>query len=278
MERETSSGHFALDTSVRLRGPQPIDELQVSASQAAAVIANARLYCNEQRAKADLEALVETSPVGVVVFDAKTGQPTRFSRESRRIVERLRMPDRPTEQLLEVMACRRAAGREVSLSELPLAEQFGDRETVRAEEMVLSVPDGRSVRTLVNSTPIRSAAGTVESVVVTMQDLAPFDEIALVSLCGTSALPFPISGLGLATVSAVYSWSSPSLMSRFRMAPPRWCTAGRRGLGEDRRQVRLPSLELLDHRRGRAHESVLLVATRPSRGFRCTSVRRCRRP
>ncbi len=39
------------------------------------------------------------------------------------------------------------------------------------------VPDGRSVRTLVNSTPIRAAGGAVESVVVTMQDLAPFDEI-----------------------------------------------------------------------------------------------------
>ena len=43
--------------------------------------------------------------------------------------------------------------------------------------MVLSVPDGRSVRTLVNATPIRSAGGAVESVVVTMQDLAPLDEI-----------------------------------------------------------------------------------------------------
>ena len=76
-----------------------------------------------------------------------------------------------------MVACRRADDREVSLTEFPLAEQFGNGETVRAEEMVLSVPDGRSVRTLVNSTPIRSAAGTVESVVVTLQDLAPFDEI-----------------------------------------------------------------------------------------------------
>ncbi len=147
------------------------------ASQAAAAIANARTHRNEQRARADLEALVETSPVGVVVFDAQTGQPTRFNREARRIGEGLRMPGRPPEQLLEVIACRRADGREVSLSEFPLAKQFGNGETVRAEEVVLSVPDGRSVRTLINSTPIRSAGGTVESVVVTMQDLAPLDEI-----------------------------------------------------------------------------------------------------
>ncbi len=37
------------------------------ASQAAAAIANAHTHGSEQRARADLEALVETSPVGVVV-------------------------------------------------------------------------------------------------------------------------------------------------------------------------------------------------------------------
>ena len=45
------------------------------ASQAAVAIANARTYRSEQHARADLEALVETSPVGVVVFDAKSGRP-----------------------------------------------------------------------------------------------------------------------------------------------------------------------------------------------------------
>ena len=45
------------------------------ASQAAAAVADARAYRREQRARADLEALVDTSPVGVAVFDARTGQP-----------------------------------------------------------------------------------------------------------------------------------------------------------------------------------------------------------
>ena len=42
-------------------------------SQVALVIANARRHREEQRARADLETLVDTSPVGVVVFDAPTG-------------------------------------------------------------------------------------------------------------------------------------------------------------------------------------------------------------
>ena len=43
--------------------------------------------------------------------------------------------------------------------------------------LVLSVPDGRSVSMLVNATPIRGEDGAVASVVVTMQDLAPLEEL-----------------------------------------------------------------------------------------------------
>ena len=57
------------------------------------------------------------------------------------------------------MICRRGDGRETRLDELPLADEFRNAETVRAEEIELSVPDGRSVTPLVNATPIRSADG-----------------------------------------------------------------------------------------------------------------------
>ena len=49
------------------------DTLVLFASQAALAIANARRQREEQRTRADLETLVDTSPVGVVVFDAATG-------------------------------------------------------------------------------------------------------------------------------------------------------------------------------------------------------------
>ncbi|MCY4598514.1 MAG: response regulator, partial [Acidobacteria bacterium] len=93
------------------------------------------------------------------------------------IVERLRIPERPLEDLLDVVTCRRGDGRELTLAEFPLARQLSSAETVRAEEITLSVPDGRSVTTLVNATPIRSADGAVESMVVAMQDLAPLEEL-----------------------------------------------------------------------------------------------------
>ena len=72
---------------------------------------------------------------------------------------------------------KRADGREIALDQLPLSQALTHAESVRAEEMVLSVPDGRSVTTLVNCTPIHSETGEVLSVVVTMQDLAPIQEL-----------------------------------------------------------------------------------------------------
>ena len=147
------------------------------ASQAAAAIANARTYRDEQRTRADLEALVETSPVGVAVFDARTGNPVSFNRESRRIVEGLRTPGHPAEQLLEVLTIRFSDGREVTLAEFPVKQLVDDATTVRGEEVVLSVPDGRSTTILINATPIHSANGATESMVVTMQDLSPIEEL-----------------------------------------------------------------------------------------------------
>ena len=151
--------------------------LVLLASQAAAAIAHARAHRAEQRARADLEALIETSPVGVAVLETKTGRPVSFNREARRIVESLRDGKRPVEELLDVLTCRFADGNELRLGDLPLAAVLGGATTMRVEETLLSVPDGRSVRTLINVTPIRAEDGEVVSVVVTMQDLAPFEEL-----------------------------------------------------------------------------------------------------
>ncbi len=152
------------------------ETLVMFASQAALVIANAGTHREEQRARADLEALVNTSPVGVVVFDATTGMPVSVNREALRLVEKLRDEGQGAEDLLEVVTCVRGDGREVSLRELPLAELFRTGETVRAEEIQLRVPDGRSVSVLLNATPIHSEEGQLASFVVTLQDLTPLEE------------------------------------------------------------------------------------------------------
>ena len=154
------------------------ETLVMFASQVALVVANARRHRDERRAKTGLETLIETSPMGVVVFDAKEGVPVSFNREATRIVGGLINHDQTTEQLTEVLTVRRADGSEFSLAEFPLAEVLSNStETVRAEEIVLAVPGGRSISVLINATPIRSEGDGVESVVLTMQDMTPLEEL-----------------------------------------------------------------------------------------------------
>ena len=153
------------------------ETLAMFASHAAMAIANARRHREEQRARAYLETLVDTSPVGVVVFNGGTGVPVSLNREARRLVDGLTNPGQTAEQLLGVLTFRRADGREISLREFPLAEALSTGETVRAEEIVIGVPDGRSVSVLLNATAIRSEEGQVESVVVTLQDMTALEEL-----------------------------------------------------------------------------------------------------
>ena len=76
-----------------------------------------------------------------------------------------------------MLTFRRADGGGISLREFPLAEALSTGETVRAEEIVIGVLDGRSVSVLLNATPIRSEEGQVESVVVTLQDMTALEEL-----------------------------------------------------------------------------------------------------
>ncbi len=153
------------------------ETLVTFASQAGMIISNARRYREEQRARNDLETLIETSPVGVVVLDAMTGTPISLNREAVRIVEALRERDQPPEQILDVLTFVRGDGREVSLKEFSVVESLSRGETIRAEEITFKVPDGRSVTTLLNATPIRSEVGEITSFVVTLQDMTDLQEL-----------------------------------------------------------------------------------------------------
>ena len=151
--------------------------LVVLASQAALAIANARRYREEQETRAYLETLIHNSPIGVAVFNAKTGELVSYNRETARMFEGLRTPGQPLEHLLRVMTIRRADGREYTLKEVPVGGKLKDGETERAEEIVYSVPDGRSLTALVNGTPIRSEDGDIISFVFTLQDMEPLKEM-----------------------------------------------------------------------------------------------------
>ena len=61
--------------------------------------------------------------------------------------------------------------------EFPTERAIRNGETVRAEEVVIHLPDGQKVTTVVSVAPIFSEGGEVESVVATMQDMTPLEEL-----------------------------------------------------------------------------------------------------
>lgn len=178
-EGERHVGHIYL--AMEPGGPDFTQEdeetLQIFAAQAAMAITNARVYGEEQREKANLEVLVNTSPVGVLVFDAKTRGVVRFNREALRIVTGARGTALAFDELLRTVSYRRMDGGAIAPQELPLERAATSGESVRAEEVVFRLPDGTETSTLVNATPIWSEDGEVVSVVVTVQDITPLEEL-----------------------------------------------------------------------------------------------------
>ena len=146
-------------------------------SQAALVIANARRPPGRAAGQGRAGNPDRHLARGRRGLRRQDGSAVSFNREAVRIIQNLRTPDSAPEQILEALTVRRADGREVSLAEFPFAQLLSAGETVRAEEIVMRTPDGRSVTALVNATPIRSEDGEVESFVVTLQDMTAQEEL-----------------------------------------------------------------------------------------------------
>ena len=153
------------------------ETLEMFAAQVGAAITNARRYGDEQRAKADQAALVNTSPVGVLVVDAKTRELVQFNEEARRIAGGLGGEDRSFDHVLSLFTFRRIDGREIPPAEMPVERALRTGETVRAEEITIQRQDGQTVTTVVNATPIHSEDGDIVSVVSTVQDITPLEEL-----------------------------------------------------------------------------------------------------
>ena len=157
--------------------PEDEETLVMFASQAAPLLVNARRFRDEQRTRADLEALIDTSPVGVVVLDANTGVPLSINRETGRIVKGLGITASTLKETLDMLSIRLMDGSELHLREFPLAYAMHMSEPVRAEEIVMQGPGGRSVKVLLNGTPLLSDTGEVETYLATLQDLTPLEEL-----------------------------------------------------------------------------------------------------
>ena len=153
------------------------DVLAVFAAQAALVVSNAQSCRRERQARRDLEALMVTAPMAVVVIDARTGTLRSANPEARRIMSDLGTPIDALAELASGGVYRRADGSEISPREFPLQAALATVETVRGEKMALEFPNGRRMDAVVNATPVVGADGEVDAMVVTALDMAPLAEM-----------------------------------------------------------------------------------------------------
>ena len=145
--------------------------------QSATAISNANRYENERRSRADLEALLDISPIAVAVFDAKTGQMVSYNPEFKRLAGDQLTMDTEWEEALPLWSFRHADGREIPISELPMNRVFLFGETVRAEDIVVYLPDGRTIPTLVSAAPIYSEQGDLIAGMVAVQDMTSMADL-----------------------------------------------------------------------------------------------------
>ncbi len=153
------------------------DLVVMFASQAALVITNARRYREEQRARTDMETLIDTSPVGVLVFNARSGELASYNREIMRMAGELEPRTGTIKEVLETAVVRRANGTEVPVAEIPLQGLMSAGERIRVEEIAIETPNGGSLTVLMNATPIRAGDGSVDTFVITLQDMSPLEEL-----------------------------------------------------------------------------------------------------
>ena len=161
------------------------ETLVMFASQAAIAIGNALRHEEEQQARTALEterrrlvALVESSPVGVMVVDAATRTFAWVNQEAERILGMSPEPGSTLVDYHQVAIYRRTDGKRYEDHERPLARALDRGEVVRAEEILVDLPrPGRKVTTLVNATPIYSDEGEIVSAIAVVQDMSPLEEM-----------------------------------------------------------------------------------------------------
>ena len=153
------------------------DMAAMFAAQAASIISNSRRYEEAHRAKVDLETLMDLSPVSVSVFDTRVGEITYMNRECRRLLGLLGIPDEEMENVYESLRFTRTDGREIPFLELPGTRSLQTGEVVKADEIVVHLPNGNSVTTLVNCAPLFSESGEIVSVMSVVQDMTPLEEL-----------------------------------------------------------------------------------------------------
>ena len=151
--------------------------LSIFGRHASVAIANAQRHWDLGQTQIDFDSLMSSSPIGIVIFDARTLEVKLVNEETRRIVGGSLGVGPGLDDLLTVLTFRRFDGSEIPVAELPPIQVLTDGSAVFAQEVVIHLPDGRTIPTLVNAKPIYDHNGEISQVCATLQDMTPVEEV-----------------------------------------------------------------------------------------------------
>ncbi len=84
------------------------------------------------------------------------------------------LPEEVLDNVFDLLTFTSSDGREIAFVDLPGTRALQTGETVRAEEVVVHLPNGNSMTTLINCAPLFSESGEIVSVMSVMQDMTPW--------------------------------------------------------------------------------------------------------
>ena len=120
-------------------------------------IDNTRRFEQARQAASNLKTVIETTPVGVAAFVPRSGGPMSLNEAAIKIFKGLDPANRHLKHIVDSSIVRWTDGQEMALAEFVFAQLQPGKGTLRAEELVLSVPGGRSLAVLVNTSLLENA-------------------------------------------------------------------------------------------------------------------------
>ena len=128
--------------------------------------------------RARLQALVDLSPVGIIVVDGNESSSVLVNKEMERIASGYSiLATGQSDGDKQSVVFKRPDGAEYLMEDRPLQRALKNGETTRAEEVLFNLPNGRIVSTLVNATPVYAAAGQITGAIAMVQDMTPLEEV-----------------------------------------------------------------------------------------------------
>ncbi len=151
--------------------PPEEELLAVVAERAAQAVYQARLLEAAQAERNRLQVLIDTAPVGIILYSAPNApRPVLFNRAAEDILGRPLVSEVGVAEAPGYFGIRRPTGEPLPLEELPSSRALRG-ESCSGVEMLVRQPSGRQVYVLTNSAPLRDREGQIVGAVVAFQDI-----------------------------------------------------------------------------------------------------------